>query len=169
MFSAAVSSTPTAAPRTPTALTVPVPNAPSEQADSTAPAGIGTEVQDGALAFTVTDVETGVQALGDCFLRSEAQGSYVLVHVTVRNVGTESELFTSGNQTLFDAQGREFDADAGAALMNVPDSESFLTDINPGNSVNGVLVFDVPEGLAPTAIELHESMFSSGVLVSLAG
>jgi hypothetical protein len=94
---------------------------------------------------------------------------YVLVHVTVTNVGTESALFTSANQTLLDTQGREFDADAGAALMNVPDSESFLTDITPGNSVEGVLVFDVPEGLSPAAIELHESMFSSGALVSLAG
>jgi hypothetical protein len=93
----------------------------------------------------------------------------VLVHVTVTNVGTESEMFTSANQTLLDAEGREFEADAGAALVNVPDSESFLTDINPGNSVDGVLVFDVPEGLSPAAIELHESLFSDGVTVSLAG
>jgi Domain of unknown function (DUF4352) len=71
-FGAAVSSTPTPA--------------------ATAPAGIGTEVQDGAFAFTVTKVDTGVQALGQSFLRTEAQGSYVLVHVTVRNVGTESQL-----------------------------------------------------------------------------
>jgi hypothetical protein len=163
-FSAAVSSTPTAsAPRAPA---VSVPNVPAERA---APAGIGAEVQDGAFAFTVTKVDTGVQALGQSFLRTEAQGSYVLVHVTVRNIGTESQLFTGSNQTLFDAQGREFDADSAAAMMNVPDSESFLTTINPGNSVNGVLVFDVPEGVAPTYIELHDSMFSSGVLVSLAG
>jgi hypothetical protein len=67
------------------------------------------------------------------------------------------------------AQGREFTADPAAAMMNVPDSESFLTTINPGNSVNGVLVFAVPEGVAPASIELHDSMFSSGVLVSLAG
>ena len=114
-------------------------------------------------------METGREALGDGFLRSEAQGSYVLVHVTVTNVGTEAQMFTSANQTLLDAQGREFEADAGAALMNVPDSESFLTDINPGNSVDGVLVFDVPEGLSPTGIELHESMFSEGATVSLTG
>jgi hypothetical protein len=154
-FSAAVSSTPTATATAPTA--------------SARQAGIGTEVQDGAFAFTVTKVDTGVQSLGQSYLRTEAQGSYVLVHVTVRNVGTESQLFTGSNQTLFDAQGREFDADTAAAIMNVPDSESFLTTINPGNSVNGVLVFDVPEGVAPASIELHDSMFSSGVLVSLAG
>jgi hypothetical protein len=32
-----------------------------------------------------------------------------------------------------------------------------------------VLVFDVPEGRSPAAIELHELMFSSGALVSLVG
>lgn len=168
-FSAAVSSPPSNS--TGTVLGAGVPDTSTEQSSSGAArtAGIGDQVQDGAFAFTVTKVETGREALGDGFLRSEAQGSYVLVHVTVTNVGTESAMFTSANQTLLDDRGREFEADAGAALMNVPGSESFLTDINPGNSVDGVLVFDVPEGLAPAAIELHESMFSRGVVVSLAG
>jgi len=168
-FGAAVSTAPTAS-TSPSGRTAAVPDVAAEQSTAgEAPAGIGDQVQDGAFAFTVTDVETGREALGDGFLRSEAQGSYVLVHVTVTNVGTEAQMFTSANQTLLDAQGREFEADAGAALMNVPDSESFLTDINPGNSVDGVLVFDVPEGLSPAAIELHESMFSQGATVALAG
>jgi uncharacterized protein DUF4352 len=162
VFSAAVSSTPTSAPRATTAYA-----APSGEEGSTAAARIGDVVQDGSFTFTVTDVQTGVHALGDSLLRSEAQGSYVLVHVTVTNVGTESAMFTSSNQTLLDGQGRKFDADASAALMNVPDSQSFLMDINPGNSVDGVLVFDVPEGLSPAAIELHESIFTSGTLVYL--
>jgi hypothetical protein len=169
-FGAAVSTAP-AASTSPTGLTAPAPNVAAEQnsTDTGAPAGIGDQVQDGAFAFTVTKVETGREALGDGFLRSEAQGSYVLVHVTVTNIGTESAMFTSANQTLLDAQGREFEADAGAAMMNVPDSESFLTDINPGNTVDGVLVFDVPQGLTPAAIELRESMFSDGATVALAG
>lgn len=165
-FSAAVSNVETSTPRATTAYAAPA--APSEQG-STVPARIGDVVQDGSFTFTVTKVDTGLRTLGDSFLRSEAQGSYVLVHVTVTNVGSESEMFTSANQTLLDGQGREFDADAGAALLNVPDSQSFLTDINPGNSVEGVLVFDVPEDLSPAAIELHESMFSDGAVVSLVG
>ncbi|TWF75645.1 uncharacterized protein DUF4352 [Pseudonocardia hierapolitana] len=168
-FGAAVSTVP-AASTSPTGLAAPTPNIAAEQSSADAPqAGIGDQVQDGAFAFTVTKVETGREALGDGFLRSEAQGSYVLVHVTVTNVGAESAMFTSVNQTLLDAQGREFEADAGAAMMNVPDSESFLTDINPGNTVDGVLVFDVPQGLTPAAIELRESMFSDGATVALAG
>jgi hypothetical protein len=167
VFTAAVSSTPTTTPRATTAYdAAPAPNAPAE---TSAYALIGDEVQDGSFAFTVTDVQTGVQALGESFLRTEAQGEFVLVHVTVRNIGSESATFMGGNQTLLDAQGREFEADTSTAVMNVPDSESFITPINPGNAVEGVLVFDVPEGLTPTAIELHESMFSGGALVSLVG
>jgi Domain of unknown function (DUF4352) len=165
-FSAAMSSTPTSAPRSTTAYAAPA--APAEQ-DGGAAARVGEQVQDGSFTFTVTDVQTGVQALGESFLRTEAQGEFVLVRVTVTNVGTDSTTFIGANQTLLDSQGREFTADSSAALMNVPDSESFFTPINPGNTVEGVLVFDVPEGLSPATIELHESMFSGGAVVSLAG
>jgi hypothetical protein len=137
------------------------------QATEVVPARIGEEVRDGAFAFTVIGVETGVQTLGDGFLESEAQGSYVLVRVTVTNMGSESALFAGSNQKLRDAQGRTFDADSAAAVMNVPDSESFLNTINPGNSVDGTVVFDVPEDLVPVAIELRESSWSDGALVAL--
>ncbi|WP_143517367.1 hypothetical protein [Pseudonocardia sp. MH-G8] len=50
-----------------------------------------------------------------------------------------------------------------------PYDESFFTEIDPGNNVGGVLVSGRPEGLSPADIERHESMFSGGVLVSLAG
>jgi hypothetical protein len=159
-FTAAISASPSTAPRA--AYGAPAPAVPAGPRADAATAGTGDEVQDGSFAFTVTDVETDVQALGESFLRTEAQGIYVLVHVTVRNVGSESQTVMGANQTLLDTQGREFAADSSAALMNVPDSESLYTPINPGNGVDGVLVFDVPEGLTPAAIELHESMFSGG-------
>ena len=135
---------------------------------SEAPAGIGTEVRDGDFAFVVTGVEPGVKQLGEGAWSTRAQGEFVLVRVTVTNVGTESTMFSGTNQKLLDAQGREFDADSGSAVMYLPDSESFLNQINPGNRVNATVVFDVPAGLAPTAIELHDSMFSGGATVALA-
>lgn len=130
-------------------------------------AGIGTEVRDGDFAFVVTGVEPGVKQLGKGSWSTQAQGEFVLVRVTVTNVGAEATMFSGGNQKLLDSQGREFEADSGSAVMYVPDSESFLNKINPGNGVNATVVFDVPVGLAPTAIELHDSMFSGGVTVSL--
>lgn len=141
----------------------------STGSDAEQVAQIGQEVRDGKFAFTVTDVRTGVESLGDGFLESTPQGSYVLVDVTVSNVGDEAQMFSDFSQKLIDAQGREFDADSGAAAMSLPESEAFLNNINPGNTVEGTLVFDVPEGLSPVAIELHDSAFSGGATVSLAG
>ncbi|WP_219414068.1 DUF4352 domain-containing protein [Pseudonocardia nigra] len=168
-FGAAVSAASSAVDDAP-AISAPSGDSPPQAPGvETAAARIGEEVRDGSFAFTVTSVETGIERLGESFLQSEAQGSYVLVHVTVTNIGSEAELFSGSSQKLLDAQGRTFDADSGAAVMNLPDSESFLNNINPGNSVNGSVVFDVPEGLVPMAIELHESPWSAGATVALDG
>ena len=165
-FGAAVATAPPlAAPTAPGLITA------DQRSGGSAPtpaAGIGDQVQDGAFAFTVTEVETR-ESLGSGYLTSEAEGSYVLVHVTVTNVGTEAAMFSDSNQTLLDAERREYSADSGTAAMYLPGSEAFLNQINPGNKVDGVLVFDVPEGLAPAGIELRESMFSDGATVGLAG
>lgn len=129
-------------------------------------AGIGDTVEDGAFAFTVTDVETGVSSVGGDFLREEAQGQYVIVHVTVENIGDRAEMFDGSNQKLFDAEGREYSNDS-AAEISLDNSDAFLTDINPGNTIKAQVVFDIPEDVEPVSIELHESVFSGGVTVSL--
>ena len=71
------------------------------------------------------------------------------------------------NQTVFDAQGRKFSADT-EAMIYLPEKDSpWLTDINPGNSISGVLLFDVPKDVTLDHIELHDSAYSMGVEVSL--
>ena len=138
----------------------------AEAAEEEAAAGIGDTVEDGAFAFTVTDVETGVSSIGGEYLNQQAQGQYVIVHVTVENVGDRAELFSGANQKLFDADGREYSNDSGAEIY-LENSESFLNEINPGNTVEAQVVFDIPEDVEPVSIELHESVFSGGVTVSL--
>ncbi|MEO5877225.1 MAG: DUF4352 domain-containing protein [Streptosporangiaceae bacterium] len=64
--------------------------------------------------------------------------------------------------------GREFKADVEAGIT-MGDANSFLKDINPGNQLKGVLVFDVPKSFTAKSIQLHDSLFSSGVSVTLAG
>ena len=45
---------------------------------------------------------------------------------------------------------------------------SSLEQINPGNSVGGKIVFDIPKNAKPETIELHDDrLFSGGVAVSL--
>jgi Domain of unknown function (DUF4352) len=143
--------------------------APAKPADKPRPAGIGQEVRDGKFAFVVTAVDTGLDHVGtDEFTRQTPQGQYVLVHVTVRNIGDEAQLFDASSQKLVDAQGRRYDADSGAAAIALGDSNAFLNTINPGNSVRGILLYDVPKSFVASAIELHDSPFSGGVTVSLA-
>ena len=43
-----------------------------------------------------------------------------------------------------------------------------MGDINPGNSIQVELAFDVPPGTNPAELELHDSMFSGGISVRLA-
>ena len=114
----------------------------------------------------MTSLEPGVGQIGDSTFGVAAQGQFLLVHVTVTNVGDEAQYFDSSSQKLLDGQGRTHSADSTAAIY-LPDSNSFLTSINPGNTVEGVVVFDIPADATPASIELHDSPFSGGVTVAL--
>lgn len=130
--------------------------------------GIGREYRDGKFAFTVTRVKKGVKKVGNEYVGDTAQGQFVFIYVTVKNNGNKARTFTHQNQTLIDTKGRKFEADPEASLWTDKDSKSFLQQINPGNSVKGILIYDVPRGTRLKAIELHDSMFSGGTTVPLA-
>jgi len=139
--------------------------APEEQEEAEA-AGVGTPVRDGKFEFTVTQVETGVTEVGDEYLSEQAQGQFAFVHMTVANIGDRAQMLDGSNQTLVDTEGREHSASSTAAIY-LDGSDTFLNDINPGNVVEGIVVFDIPADAVPASIELHDSMFSGGVTVSL--
>ena len=142
------------------------PAEPEEPEEPAQAAKLGTAVRDGQFEFTVTKVQAGVAKLGSDMFGEKAQGQFVLVHVTVENIGDEAQYFSDSNQKVQDAKGREFSADTGAALY-VDDNDVFLNEINPGNTVKGVLVYDMPKNTRPASIELHDSAFSGGVTVRL--
>jgi hypothetical protein len=138
---------------------------PAKKAVAKAP-GIGDPVRDGKFQFTVTKVDKPVKKVGNSILGDTAQGEFIKVHITVKNIGNESQMFDDSAQELHDTKGRQFDADTSADI-DIDNSNSFLEDINPGNSVKGVVVFDVPKGAKISSIELHDSIFSDGTSVSL--
>lgn len=127
--------------------------------------GIGDTVKDGGLSFTVTKFKQGPKRIGNQYLGATAQGRFWLVYVTVKNHGDDPAYFTSSGQNLL-AGNKQYAADATAAAY-IKDSASLFTSINPGNEVDGIIVFDVPKSVKPTAIELHDSTFSRGVKVAL--
>ncbi|TQC41590.1 DUF4352 domain-containing protein [Rhodococcus sp. WS4] len=128
-------------------------------------AGIGSPVRDGKFEFTVTAVDPGISTIGTEPLTSTAQGQFVLVHLTVRNIGDQQQMFDQSAQKMIDQQDRQLSSNAGDAIY--VDSQNFLAEINPGNSVDGVVVFDIPKDSLPTKLELHDSVFSGGVTVQL--
>ena len=54
-----------------------------------------------------------------------------------------------------------------AAIYANEDQQVLFEEINPGNTVKGKLVFDIPKGAKLASLEPHDSMFSGGVTVSL--
>ncbi|WP_241249828.1 DUF4352 domain-containing protein [Rhodococcus sp. X156] len=134
----------------------------SEQASQ---ATIGTPVRDGKFEFVVNAVQPGTPTVGSEPLQTTAQGQFVVVKLSVRNIGDRQQIFNQSAQKLIDQQGRELSTStvAGAYL----DSNNFLAEINPGNSVDGTIVFDIPKDAVPTTLELHDSVFSGGVKVQL--
>ena len=87
--------------------------------------------------------------------------------MTVSNIADAPKGLSPSNQKLIDAQGRSFSPDTAAAL-NLDSDVTFWDEINPGNTVTMPLVFDMPVDAVPSAIELHDSMFSGGVTVGTA-
>jgi hypothetical protein len=124
--------------------------------------------RDGKFEFTVASVECGKPSVGtNQYLTKQAQGQFCLVNVTAKNIGSEAQTFDSSSQYLYDAAKSKFSADGTASLYANPQGSTFLNQINPGNSVSGILVFDVPKDKTPITAELHDSPFSGGVKVTL--
>ena len=63
------------------------------------------------------------------------------------NIGKEAQTLDASSQYLYGSGGQRYDADTEAAVyLGVNQTRTFLEDINPGNSVNGVLIYDIPKG-----------------------
>ncbi|MFE3194328.1 DUF4352 domain-containing protein [Nocardia sp. NPDC059240] len=131
----------------------------------TTAAPAGSEVSDGKFSFIVTQVDPPVDVVGtDEFMRRQAQGEFVLVHVTVTNTSSVAQTYFGENQKLIDDQSHVYSNDTTAEL-NL--NKDLATQINPGNKVSVVIAFDVPKGTVATAVEFHDSMLSGGARVAL--
>jgi Domain of unknown function (DUF4352) len=62
---------------------------------------------------------------------------------------------------VIDTAGRKASADDETAIY-LDDAQSLHEEINPGSSLRGIVVFDVPVDAVPATIELHDSAFSGG-------
>ncbi|AMO59890.1 Mpr protein [Mycolicibacterium phlei] len=127
----------------------------------------GSAVRDGKFEFRVLGMERAAQA-GDPsnpYMIAKPQGEFIILTLSVRNIGDRPQSYFGSNQTLIDTAGREYGADTEADMwMN---DDGIMADINPGNAIQVRVAFDVPPGTQPAELEVHDSMFSGGAKVRL--
>jgi hypothetical protein len=148
----------------PAAAKVPEKTKAPEATKTTAPAppvlpGIGDTVSAGDWAFSVTSLKCGVKKVGDDFLGKKAQGQFCLLRMKVTNNGDTAETLMGSNQKLLDDKGRTFSSDDEASIYADSDASLFSEEINPGNTLKGVVVFDIPKGASPVEADLAGGFF----------
>lgn len=123
----------------------------ASSSDAGAEAGVGEPVQVDDTELLVTKVDKGKAHLGDEVLGADAQGEFVIAHVKVTNKGDGRIDVFDQDFVLVDADGKQYSTSDDAILV---DDVISLQQVNPGNSIEGLLVFDVPKGTDIAALEM---------------
>jgi hypothetical protein len=124
-------------------------------------ASLGTPVRDGKFQFTAKSLTCGVAVP-----YVTAQGQFCEMDLQVQNIGKEPQTLFDTNQYAYAANGARYQADSAAGLAaNAAAQGVWITNINPGNTVEGFVVWDIPKDGKITKVVLHDSAFSGGVSV----
>jgi len=130
----------------------------TSEAPAEAPPAAG--ATDGPLEFTATGVDsaTTVTDPTNDLLTKDAQGEFIVVHLTVRNTSPDSAQFLGTLQKL----------KAAGQVYSIDDEATFyvgggFVDIPAGGQVDVGLAYDVPPGTVPDSVELHADPVSPGV------
>ena len=131
-----------------------------------APPGLNTPVEDGKFRFVVTSVSCGHDTVGTIVTR-QAHGQYCIVDLSVTNIGTKGQLLLDSAQKAIGADGAVYGPDSTAGVIASTGTSVWVNVVNPGNSVSGRIVFDIPDGARLAKLELHDSLLSTGTTVTL--
>jgi hypothetical protein len=137
------------------------------QRERTATPALGDRARDGQFRFVVRSSRCGVASVGQGLGRRTASGKFCLLGIEVVNAGAEGRSFEAGHQYLLDAAGRRHSVDGAATWSHDGSARLINLQLNPGQRIEGTLVYDVAEGVEPVQAELHDSPFSGGVKVDL--
>lgn len=113
--------------------------------------GVGDIVSVKDVDYTVHGVETST-SVGPSIYPTEAQDTFLIVDLTVKNNGNESIMVDTSNFKLIDGE-KKFDPDSGGSISANQDSEGnsigfFLENLNPDVEMRGKVVFDISEAQA---------------------
>lgn len=113
----------------------------SAESSSSAPSyKIGDVVKVGDVEYTVNS-RTTAQNVGGEFGKT-ANGTYLILNVTVKNDGKKAITVTDNFFALFKGD-TKYETDSTAGIYANEDAKFFLNEVNPENSVTGNVVFDL--------------------------
>lgn len=117
----------------------------SEAATATQSYKIGDLVKVGDVEYTVNSRTTAQNFGGEYGVN--ANGTYLVLNVTVKNTGNKAITVTDSFFKLFKDKA-EFEVDSTAGIYANEDANFFLSDVNPGSSITGNVIFDVTTEIA---------------------
>jgi hypothetical protein len=129
--------------------------------------GMDQPVRDGVFEFTADRMTCGVQAIGSAGDLESPTGQFCVITLTVQNVGTAPAVFADSIQKAYGPGGVWFGADSSAALYANPDPTVFMNEINPGNSVKVLVVYDIPTSGRILRLEVHENPDTRGAIIKI--
>lgn len=129
--------------------------------------GLNSPVRDGKFEFLVSSIECGKPQVGNEVLNRKAQGQFCVITISVKNIGSRAQTFFVDNQKGYAANGTQYSPDSVATIYASGDQSTWVNAINPGNSISGPIVFDLPAGATLASLKLHDSAFSGGVEVKV--
>lgn len=122
----------------------------------------GVPVRDGNFEFAVRNVESGVSAVGI----ERAEGTFVVVSFTVRNIADQPKTYLPLGQELHDTAGAKFAPDVTATAQRAAAAAAPRT-LQPGESLGTHLVYGLPAGSVPASMTFRDFPLSFGTTVAL--
>jgi hypothetical protein len=115
-------------------------------------AKLGVPFRTSHFEVTVTKVETGIRKLDVSDAAKSrglqpwtpANGQYVLVHLTVKNLGNAPASYSTSEAGLVDDAGRTYISVVQLTGAPPVDQGLGIDDVQPGASASGFIMFDVP-------------------------
>ena len=99
------------------------------------------------------------QELRDSIFEYSTSNEYFVVHIEYTNTSTEAQDLWAADFVLVDTDGKEYSTNRDVSLAL--EDPIIIDEVNPGLSIQGTIVFEVPPGTEFTEMRLDESFGTS--------
>ena len=131
-------------------------------------AGLKDPVVSGDLQFTVNSIKCGITKVGPGFLEEKPQGQFCRVTSPSRTSATRRPRSSVTSRSW--STTRTASSPTTRVQRSRPNSDNndlWIGNINPGNTIKGNIVSDIPKGAEPVKMLLLAELFGDPVEVQL--